>query len=54
MRILLIKWRTPKAYVEAGNYQDNMPVIQIVTYCILPGNVPVTVEYSLDGKKGYF
>ncbi|MEA5056462.1 MAG: glycosyl hydrolase [Anaerotignum propionicum] len=42
---------TPKAYVKAGSYQDNLPVIELATYCILPGNIPVTVEYSFDGKK---
>lgn len=42
---------TPKAYVKAGSYQDNLPVIQLATYCILPGNAPVTVEYTMDGKK---
>lgn len=41
----------PKAYVKAGSYQDNLPVIELATYCILPGDIPVTVEYSLDGKK---
>ncbi|AMJ39775.1 glycosyl hydrolase [Anaerotignum propionicum] len=42
---------SPKAYVKAGSYQDNLPVIELATYCILPRDVPVTVEYSLDGKK---
>jgi len=42
---------TPKTYVNAGSYQDNLPVIELATYCILPGNVPVTVEYSIDGKR---
>lgn len=42
---------TSKAYVNAGSYQDNLPVIELATYCILPGNIPVTVEYSFDGKK---
>ena len=42
---------TPKSYVKAGSYEDNLPTVELATYCILPGNVPVTVEYSLDGKK---
>ncbi|KXL53073.1 hypothetical protein CLNEO_16160 [Anaerotignum neopropionicum] len=42
---------TPKAYVKAGSYSDTLPMIELSTYCILPGNVPVTVEYSVDGKK---
>lgn len=42
---------TPRAYVIAGSYQDNLPVIELATYCILPGNVPVSVEYFIDGTK---
>ncbi|MFV0315293.1 MAG: glycosyl hydrolase [Anaerotignum sp.] len=42
---------TPKAYVKASNYQDDLDEISLATYCILPGDVPVTVDYFLDGKK---
>lgn len=42
---------TPKAYVKAGSYNDSMETIELSTYCILPVNVAVTVEYLVDGKK---
>jgi hypothetical protein len=42
---------TPKAYVKAGSYSDTLPSIELSTYCVLPGTVPVTVEYFVDGKK---
>lgn len=40
-----------KAYVKAGEYKDTLPTLALSTYCVLPVNLPVTVEYFLDGKK---
>ena len=40
---------TSMAYVKAGNYQDNLGQIQLNTYCGVPGDVAITVTYTLDG-----
>ena len=39
------------AYVKLGNYSDSLPEIELATYCILPGNIIVTVNYELDGQN---
>lgn len=41
----------PAAYVKAGSYSDSQAEIKLYTYCILPGDVAVTVNYYLDGQK---
>lgn len=48
--LLTTMGQTPSAYVKAEQYKDNTDVLQLASYCILPGNVNVSVSYSLDGK----
>lgn len=42
--------QTPSVYVKAEKFKQQTSVLQLASYCILPGDVSVSVTYYLDGK----
>ena len=41
---------SPYAYVKASKYSDNLPTVEMYTYCAPIGASSVAVEYMLNGK----